>query len=249
MVLLLRAELRKVRSTKVVYGLLAGSVVLAVLGVVGGILGAGENDTFGLETREGVRNVFGAAAQGTALLAILGILGVTTEFRHGTIVPTLLITPDRARVVRAKLATYALAGIAFAVVGCLVTVVIAVPWLAAKDVEFSLAGREVAIPLAATVLAFALYGMLGVGVGTLIHNQVAAIIVTLVWMMIVESLLVGLLPSVGRWLPGGALASVVGTANTRGDYLPMWAGGLLLGAYVVAFAVVGTVITTRRDIR
>ncbi|MDQ4133483.1 MAG: ABC transporter permease [Actinomycetota bacterium] len=246
---LLRAEWRKVRTTRVVYGLLAGSVAFAVLGVVGGILGAGENDSFALETPEGVRNVFGAAAGGTALLAILGILGVTNEFRHGTIVPTLLVTPDRARVVGAKLATFALAGIVFAVVGCAVTIAIAVPWLAARDIDFSVTSRDVAVPLAGAVLAFALYGMLGVGVGTLIHNQVAAIVITLVWMMIIEGLIVALLPSVGRWLPGGALASVIGTANTRGDYLPMWAGAVLLVAYVVAFAVAGTVLTTRRDIR
>lgn len=232
-----------------VYGLLAGSVVFAVLGVVGGILGAGDDETFSLETSEGVRNVFGAAAGGTALLAVLGILGVTNEFRHGTIVSTLLVTPDRGRVVQAKLATYALAGIAFAVVGCVVTLAIAVPWLSAKDVDFSLVGSDVVVPLAGAVLAFALYGMLGVGVGTLIHNQVAAIVITLVWMMIIEGLIVALLPSVGRWLPGGALASVIGTANTRGDYLPMWAGALLLAGYVVLLAVVGTILTTRRDIR
>ena len=231
------------------YGLLAGAVAFAVLGVVAGILTAGSDETFPLDSPQGVRNVFGAASQGILLLVVLGILGMTTEFRHGTIVPTLLVTPDRGKVVRAKLATYALAGIVFAVVGCAVTVAIAVPWLAAKDVDVSFASRDVGLVLAGTVLAFALYGMLGVGVGTLIHNQVAAILITLVWIMVVEGIVVGLLPDVGKWLPGGALASVVGAANTRGQYLPMWGGALLLAGYSVALAVIGTVLMTKRDVK
>jgi len=82
-----------------------------------------------------------------------------------------------------------------------------------------------------TVLSFAVYGMIGVGVGTLIHNQVAAIVVALVWMQVIEGLLVEVLAEVGKWLPGGAAASLAGYSTSRGDLLPMWAGGLLIAAY------------------
>jgi hypothetical protein len=245
---LLRAELIKLRTTRVVYGLLAGAIAFTLLGVISSILTAGRNGTFALDTEAGIRNVIGSARSATVLVVVLGILGVTTEFRHGTIVQTFLVTPDRRRVVEAKLGTYALAGLAFAVVGSMLTLAIAVPWLAAKDVSLSLTSGEVVSVLLGTVLSFAIYGMMGVGVGTLIHNQVAAIIVALVWMQLVEGLLVELLPAVGKWLPGGAAASLAGYSTSKGDLLPMWAGGLLMAAYALALAVIGTRLTMERDV-
>ena len=246
MLRLLRAEVIKVRTTRVVYGMLAGALALTLLGVITSIVSAGNDDTFSLDTSEGVRNVIGSPTGAGILVLILGIIGVTGEVRHRTIVQTFLVSPDRGRVVGAKLGTYALVGLAFAVVASGLALAVAVPWLSAKDA--ALTGADVVAVLIGTFLSLALYGALGVGVGTLIRNQVAAVIIALVWVLIVEALLVGLLPAVGRWLPGGAQASLAGYSTTRGDLLPGWAGGLLLAAYAVALAVVGTRVTVKRDV-
>lgn len=245
---LLRAELIKLRTTRVVYGLLGGAIAFTLLGVISSIVTAGRNGTFGLDTGAGIRNVIGSARSGTVLVVVLGILGVTTEFRHGTILQTFLTTPDRGRVVRAKLGAYALAGLGIAVIGSALTVAIALPWLAAKDVSLSLTSSDVTVVLLGTILSFAIYGMIGVGVGTLIHNQVAAIVVALVWMQLIEGLLVELLPAVGKWLPGGAAASLSAYSTSRGELLAMWAGGLLMAAYAVALAIIGTRLTIERDV-
>ena len=61
-------------------------------------------------------------------------------------------------------------------------------------------------------MATVLYGLMGVGVGALIRNQVTAVILTLAWMLTVENLLLSLAPHVGHWLPGGATAAL-----TRGQ--------------------------------
>ena len=56
--------------------------------------------------------------------------------------------------------------------------------------------------------------------GSLIRNQTAAVVVALVWVMVVEGLLVSFLPDVGRWLPGGAVAALTGVTTENGGLLP-----------------------------
>ena len=100
-------------------------------------------------------------------------------------------------------------------------------------------------------LVAALYGPIGVAVGALVRNQVAAVVAALAWTFIVEQLLVALLPARGRWTPGGAASAVLQlgeVATTRGDLLPVWGGALLLVGYAVVLSVVGAMVTLRRDL-
>ncbi|MGH9278711.1 MAG: ABC transporter permease [Acidimicrobiales bacterium] len=248
MTALVQAEIRKLRTIRVAIVLLGALVALVGLSVVGTIATAGsEEGTFSLDTTEGVRNVFGAGFSGAVLVLVLGILGIGSEFRHGTITPVFLVTPRRHRVVTAKLVAYFATGLAFGTVGIVVTLLIAVPWLAAKDVSYSL-GSDVLAVFAGSLLATALYGVLGVGVGALIRNQAAAITVAVVWTFVVEGILVGFLPEVGRWVPGGAATALAGGSSTGGDLLPPWAGGLLLAAYGIGLAALGARFVVRRDI-
>lgn len=246
---LVAAEVAKLRTTRMLYSLLATTLALTVLSVVASILTAGRAEgTFALDTPEGVRNVLGAGWPSTTVVLVLGILAMAGEFRHGTITPTLLVAPKRGRVVAAKMATYALAGLAFSALASALTLAIALPWLAAKDVDVSLFDREVGLVVAGLLLATALYGLLGVSVGSLIRNPAAAVGIALVWSFVLEALLVGLLPEVGRWLPGGAGQGLARSSTTAGELLPMWGGGLVLAGYGVLFALVGSRFVVRRDI-
>ncbi len=99
------------------------------------------------------------------------------------------------------------------------------------------------------MLGYAIYAAVGVCVGALVRNQIAAVVGALLWTVLAESLTVALLPQVGRWLPGGALAGVLQSTPVRGGtYLPVWAGALLLTAYGVAFALLAAATTLRRDV-
>ncbi|CAN5600349.1 hypothetical protein BH20ACT2_BH20ACT2_21600 [soil metagenome] len=93
-----------------------------------------------------------------------------------------------------------------------------------------------------------LYGALGVAVGALVRNQTAAVVVSLFWIMVVESLLVGLVPVVGRWVPGGAASALTSATVKAGDLLPMWAAALVLAAYAGGFALVASRLVLRRDV-
>jgi ABC-2 type transport system permease protein len=74
-------------------------------------------------------------------------------------------------------------------------------------------GPEAARALWQAPVGFALNAMLGVAVGALLRSQVIAITVTLVWLFVVESLAVFLLPTVGRFLPFQALAALFADAT------------------------------------
>lgn len=241
---LIRAELLKLRTTRMVYCLAAATLVSVVVGVAGGIVGAGKNGNPLLDTAEGVANVV-SAEQGTVFALVLGILLMAGEFRYNTVTSTFLVTPDRGRVVAAKLAAAATVGLALAVIATVVDLAIALPWLAAKHVPSSLVGDQLGPVVLGTLVVIALYGVLGVGVGALLRNQVAAVAVALGWMLVVEQLVVALLPHVGRWLPLGAAGALI---RDDGDLLPMWGGAVLFAAYGLTFAVAGTRFVLRRDV-
>ena len=121
-----------------------------------------------------------------------------------TVTQTFLVTPDRGRVVAAKLVAY-LAGIALALVILAFTAAVATGWLAAKGITPSLLDARLGRVLLGAVLAAGLH-LVGVGVAALVRNQVAALVGVAVWVLLVEGLLMGLLniPSLGKWLPSAA---------------------------------------------
>ncbi len=74
----------------------------------------------------------------------------------------------------------------------LLTLAVALPWLAAEDVATSAYTSEVVAALLGSVGATVLGAVVGVGFGTLVRNQTAAITIALVWTQVVEGILVGL---------------------------------------------------------
>jgi ABC-type transport system involved in multi-copper enzyme maturation permease subunit len=246
---MIHAELLKLRTTRMFYGNALAAVVFVPLSVAIAILTAGEpGGPPALDTSEGVRNVMAAASSGSIVVLIIGILLMAGEFRHNTATSTFLVSPDRKRVVGAKLAASTLVGAALAAAASLLTLAIALPWLAAKNVDVAVLSGDVGPVLLGAVAATALYALVGVGLGSLIRNQTAAVVVALLWVMIVEGLLVSFVPEVGRWLPGGAAAALSGAATVEGGLLPMWGGALLFAAYGLAFAAAGVRFVMQRDI-
>ncbi|MGZ8805364.1 MAG: ABC transporter permease [Microbacterium sp.] len=246
---MIHAELLKLRTTRMFYGNALAAVVFVPLSVAIAILTAGEpGGPPALDTSEGVRNVMAAASSGSIVVLIIGILLMAGEFRHNTATSTFLVSPDRKRVVGAKLLASTLVGAGLAVVASVLTLAIALPWLAAKNVDVDVLSGDVGFVLLGSIAATALSALVGVGLGSLIRNQTAAVVVALVWVMLVEGLLVSFVPEIGRWFPGGANAALSGVATAEGGLLPMWGGALLFAAYGLAFAAGGTRFVIRRDV-
>src|SRR4051794_35536933 len=156
---LIRAELLKLRTTRVfwvyIVVTLAFVPVSIALAITGGPIGRS------LASSEGIRNVISAASAGGLLMLLLGISMTAGEFRHNTATTTFLITPDRRRVLAAKLAAGALVGVCVSAVASLLTLAIALPWLDAKGVEVGLFSDDVGFPLLGSILATTLAAIVG----------------------------------------------------------------------------------------
>jgi ABC-2 type transport system permease protein len=248
MTALIHAELLKLRTSRTFWWTVLAAVAFVPVSIALAIHNAGENGTPVLDSVDGVRNVMAAAASGAMVLLVIGIMIVAGEHRHGTATSTFLVSPDRARVVWAKLAAGSLVGVAVACATSLVTLATALPWLSARDVDVATYAGDVAFALAGAVLATALAPLLGVGIGALVRNQTLAVTIVLVWSFTVESLLVSFVPELGRWLPTGAESAMTGVATANGGMLPVWAGALVFTGYALAFAAAGTRLVRRRDV-
>jgi ABC-2 type transport system permease protein len=252
---LVRAEILKIRTTKMVWGMLAltvGFVLLQVVVLVA--LSGGDDDGLPpLTDPDGVRFTYGSATAGLLFMMILGVVGITGEYRHETITQAFLTTPRRERLIAAKLAAYALVGAIGGVIAVLLTVAVAMPGIALNDGPASPLDHGVPGILGGTVLASGLYALVGLGLGSLLRNQIVGIVVAVAWVQLIEGIVVVALPEVGKWLPGGAVQALVradvdfGTPSVD-DLLPGWAAVLLLLGYGLAFAAIAALTTTRRDI-
>jgi ABC-type transport system involved in multi-copper enzyme maturation permease subunit len=246
---LVRAELAKVMSTRLVWGLLVGYLGFVALNIVVAVFTAGTQGLPALDTPEAVRGVFGSAGTGTVFSLVLGVVAMTGEFRHGTATTTFLAVPRRGRVVLAKSVALPVVTLGYAVAGVALTAGLGYGLLAARGVDAGALDTQIVRVLAGALATVSLYSLLGVGFGALIRNQVAAVVTALLWVMLVEAGLVAFLPEVGRWTPGGAASAMTLGEPARGvELLPAWAGALVFVAYGAAFAAVGARLTVRRDV-
>ena len=242
----LRSELRKLRTTRTNLGLLLGLVGLVVFGVVAGSFGT-EAD---LALRENQKELVGNGAFAAAFAAMVGVLAMTSEFRHGTIRATFVFTPARSLVVVAKVLASALVGIAFGALGAALALGAGFVAIRGHGYDVLLGSGDAGRLLLGTIVMSALWAALGVGVGGVLRNQVLTIVGLFGWVFVVETLLLQHLPDVGRYAPGAAGTALTG--DTVGDstieLLSPAAGGLLLTLYAVAFVAAGALVTSRRDV-
>jgi hypothetical protein len=238
---LLRGEMVKVRTTRTALGFATASLLLVLAWVLLSIL-AGDPSTLSQK-----RDALNISPLGLAIpLLLFGIVGATGEYRHRTIAPAVLIAPDRIRLPLARVLAYTLTAVILAAAMVIVALVIGVPLLSSKSGP-DLASKDYARMIGGALIVAALTAALGTGIGVLVRNQVAGVVGTLIWVLILAPLL-GLiddrLPSYTTLVDA---AGVVG--GSKGDTSLSWAGavGVLL-AWAFAFNVLGIVLEKRRDI-
>jgi ABC-type transport system involved in multi-copper enzyme maturation permease subunit len=237
------SELRKMRSTRTNLGLLAGMVLLTLLTVLinGFVTEASE-----LRTHDSQHLVLSAGTNGALFAALIGIMAITSEFRHGTIRPTFVVTPRRSRVIAAKVLASLLMGVLFGLVAIALSFGVGYTILSLRGIPLELDTGHILLLVFGTLAMTALWAELGVGIGAVIKNQVFAVIALIVWTGFIDNILRNVVPDIGRFTPVGVSDSI--TSGYEDYLLSPPVAGLILVGYVAAFVVAGAVLVARRDV-
>ncbi len=243
---LIGAEIFKLRTTRTFYGLVIGAIALVLLIVVLATATSGKGDV-------NLRDAIGISGFAQVFALLLGIIAVTSEFRHGTVTPSLLVVPDRVKLMLAKLGASMAAGLALGLVATGLAALIGALILDARGVAHGITGSDVTKMVIGGTIAAALYAALGVGVGALVRNQVGAIVGSLVYLFVLENLLNIVKPlrdPVAKYGFGGVGNGLTGTGDPGADHPPLHQvpAGLLLAAYCAVFLVLGIIVVKRRDV-
>lgn len=203
-----------------------------------------------------------ATAVGYVFPLLIGTLLVTGEFRHKTLTPTFLATPRRGVALGGKVAAGIVMGALYAVLAIVASVGPGAALLAGFGVDTRLDQSDTWAFVGRMAIALILWTLIGIGVGTLIRNQVAAVVGVLAFTQFVEPILrtvgafVDGLSDVTKYLPGAASDALVGASiftsigggDTSAGSLEWWIGGLLLLGYALVFLLLGWLFSWRRDV-
>ena len=277
MIGLVRSELRKSFTTRMGWGMPLAQFLLAAVFV--GITGAfllfvdvpgptGETlparDLF----EDGVlaRMTYTGGLQiGYLLALVLGILAMGSEYRHKTLTATFLAEPRRGRVVVSKILGLSVVVVLNGLAHLLGAVVAGGALLLAAGVPPFPDAVDLLGVMLRLLLVLVLWGLMGLGLGVLIPNQVVALFVGVAFAFLIEPLLsfgitfVDALADAARFFPSQASTAALSVfqgvdpaaAETLGfnpDQLEWWVASLALLAYAGVMTAIGWVLTRVRDV-
>ncbi|WP_241990841.1 ABC transporter permease [Cryobacterium gelidum] len=244
-------------------GLLAGGLAALFGGVQTGVISPDTVNTGGAAITFGTLPplIYSfASSVGYVFPVLLGALASTGEFRHQTLTPTFLATPRRGVVLGAKTVTLILIGAGLGLVALAASVGIGGGVLSAFGVDALLQGSGTWLLVARTLLAMGLWAAIGVGLGVLVPNQVASIVIVLAFTQFIEPLLrlaasfLEVTAKIGNFLPGAASDALVGasifTVASPAGAAPLdwWQGGLVLLGYALIATIIGYFVSWKKDV-
>lgn len=266
---LVKSEYRKFLSTKMWWILLLAMIgYMAMMGASVALIftmgdSAAGTDMNGnpieLDSTQIPQSVYTiASTMGYIFPALIGAMSFTGEFRHKTITPTLIATPNRSKVLCAKLLSGLPMGAIFGAVGTLSTVGAAALVLVIGDVPTQLGTLFAWEIIGRSVLSLTLWLLLGVALGSAIKNQAVVVVGLIAFTQLVEPLariaapvfesvagIVKFLPgAVGDAIAGGSFYGVMGSSQS----LSLLGGIVVMVVYIAAFAALGRVTSLARDI-
>ncbi|WP_350258068.1 ABC transporter permease [Scrofimicrobium sp. R131] len=221
----LRAEWLKIFTTKTWWILTL--IMVVYLGFTALLLGA----TLSTVEADPIMVYTTASTIGFIFPLLLGTLAVTGEFRHHTIIPTFLTVPKRGLVLAAKLLVHFVLGAAMGVIAFATTIGAGAFFFSGQT---GLDQAETWQIIGRCLLVMALWAAVGVGVGSLVPNQAAALVVVIGFTQFLEPTLRLVaavqenLAPIGKFLPGAA-SDALGGASFYSSFSSMTGSGAATG--------------------
>jgi ABC-2 type transport system permease protein len=150
--------------------------------------------------------IVGSGSVAVLLIGVIGVLCVTQEYSQGTIRLTLAATPSRPRVYLAKAVVVATIGAGLTGAIVLLGNMVGSAIIDARDVPALDSNPDATPAFLAMVLMGAVVALLGMAIGALTRNPPSAITILVLWPLLVEGIVGGLLSlafedNVARWMP------------------------------------------------
>lgn len=239
---LLRAEVRKLRWTRSLWGLaLAGVLISIVSGTLLVVAFRPAEIANRLSLHGPLR--FGISNVGL-VVALLGIRILGDEMHHRTLAGALLRQPARARFVLAKVLVAVFVAAAITVVIYAVMVPTTLVAVRARDLGMTIDAGATAALFGRVLVAMALLAAIGVGLAGAVRNRTVALIAFVLGITFGESIVGGLF-KIPQYMPG-ALVNALVSGGRGDDVAPMLA--VLCLAALAAVAVGAAVAVTSRDV-
>lgn len=249
---LVRAELRKLTTTKMPWGFLAVLVAISATTASAVVWGtdADGTKTF-ISTAADQRSLMAFAANAVLIGGLFGAIAVAREYGHGTVIPTFLSSPRRHRAALAQLLAVAIGGAVLGLVGAALAVGAVAVTLPTTEFGFMVSGGGVAGVLAAASFAGASGAVLGAGIGALVRNTGGAVTGAVVALIIAPPLIVQLIRDASSWVPSAlatALSGVEPEAAGVESQASTVAAIFALAAWAIVPAAIGLLSVQRRDV-
>ena len=197
---------------------------------------------------------------GVLFAMFLGVLLMTNEFAHQTATATFLTVPRRALVIMAKLTAAACFGALFWLISTVINGMTTPFYLHSQHVSTAMTGWIVVRSVLLNLLAFVIWAIFGLGLGTLIRSQVTAVVagvaVYLGGFAAVELIFHGIYYFYRQgWVLGGPVIAPAVASNvmiTPGRAFPhappQWAGLVIMVGYALVLTAAGVALTRHRDV-
>jgi len=232
---MISSEVLNARSTITSWALLSASVVVAAISLLATLTTTDRSDLATPATIE--RAMHSATVMTLTFALVASLVSTTSDYRFGRIDQLLLTDPGGRGVVASKALVHGTVGGGYGVLGGAVALVGMRSFYAWKDVPIDLGAAEIVQPLVGSIVGCALFAVIGVGAGTAIRNQPAAIAGALFLLLVVQPPLLLGVPDVGRWLPGAAGLGMTLAPNP--SVVTPVAGGVVLAAWSLVSVGVG----------
>lgn len=257
----IKAEFRKFFTTRMWWGIAIPVFAISALGsgFLGALTSSAGDKGIGLPPTSDFQfanTIYTSFVQfGYLFTLCIGVLMIGSEYRHKTLSVTFLSTPKRVKVMLAKVIAMLGIGGLYGVLFLVGSVGVGATVIATRGFPAFPEPGQLSRSLLLLLLALGLWGLIGLGAGILIPNQVAALLIMVGFAWIVEPI-AGLILSFTSWgsgvakfFPSQATSAMLASVPQEGtSLLSWWAGVLVLFAYAAVMACIGSLLTIRRDV-
>jgi len=198
---------------------------------------------------------------GLMLVLLLTALVVTNEYQYQTATATFLTTPHRSRVVLGKLVAGTGLAMLYFVVTLGVDLVAGLIFFNAEHLSASLGEWPVQRAILFNALGYLAWAVLGIGLGTLIRNQIGSVVTSLVVYLVGYAGTIIVFQLIRLYLihRDGVLTAAVAAPSIASQVMispeklypqsaAWWVGALVMLGWSILAGGVGVMLTRRRDI-